>query len=268
MASRVERLRIGPYRLSKSLGAGTLAERWVAVHETDHSVHVAHRFRVTDDTPAEPVLEAVAAVSRVSHPHLLPIEEVRTGIAGSVWVITPFTGNHDGLVSLESLLAQKGGRLSPLEADRALTHLLEASSQAHAEGCHHGPISPAEVLVDRRGSLAIELYGVRRRLTPLWERTATEVARDEVRSIVEIGYLLITGLPADEPRIAATRLFPRLDSRWDDWFNEGLDPLGGFGSADEAMAWLPSLRREIEGARKTSPVHTVIRRVREALRQA
>jgi len=267
MASRVERLRVGPYRLSKSLGSGALAERWVAVHETDHSLHVAHRFRSTEECPAELVVEAVAAVSEISHPHLLPIEGVHEGIAGSVWVITPFTGDHDGLVSLDSLLRQKGGRFSPLEADRALTHLLEASSLAHGEGCQHGPISTGEVVVDRRGSVAIELYGLRRRLTRLWEQTAIEVARDEVRSIVEIGYTLITGRSADEPRIAATRLFPRLDPRWDDWFNEGLDPVGGFGGADEALAWLPSLRREIEGARKTSPVHTVIRRVREALRQ-
>jgi hypothetical protein len=122
-----------------------------------------------------------------------------------------------------------------------------------------------EVVVDRRGSLAVELYGLRRRLGTLWRRTAGEVAKDEVRSIVEIGYTLITGLSSDEPRIPATRLFPRLDRRWDDWFNEGMDPLGGFTTAEEALSNLPSLRREVEERQKASPVQTVIRRFRQVI---
>lgn len=240
----------------------------MAFHESDHSIHVAHRFKVAGAGPqVEAELAcAVASLASVSHPHILPVEGTVAGIAGSVWVITPYSGNHDGLVTLASLAQAKGGRLTPPEADRAMIQLLEATGDAHEAGCHHGPVSADEVLIDRRGSLAVELYGFRRRLTGLSARPAAEVARDELRSIVEIGYTLITGLSAEEPRIEASRLFPRLDRRWDQWFADGLDPLGGFNSADEAMGALPSHRRELEG--RGSPVQTVIRRIQDALRPA
>jgi serine/threonine protein kinase len=264
MPSRVERLRVGPYRLTRHLASGRLADRWIAFHDAEHSLHVAHRFK-TDAPLIVTLRDAVAEITRVAHPHLLPVEGLYEGVAGSAWIITPFTGNHDGLVTLNSLLAEKGGRMTPSEAERALCQLLEGIAAAHEAGCHHGPLKADEVLVDRRGSLAIELYGLGRRLGKLRQRPASEVSRDEVRSVVGIGYTLITGLSAEEPRIPATRLFPRLDRRWDDWINEGLDPLGGYASAEEAMALLPGLRREVE-ERQASPVQTVIRRFRQAIR--
>jgi hypothetical protein len=265
MQSRVERLRVGPYRLSRHLAKGPIADRWVAVHEAEHTLHTAYRFKTADPVVTASIREGASEVSRIANTHLLSVEAVHDGVGGSVWVVTPFTGNHDGIVTLASLVHDKGGRLTPVEAERALTQLLEGVIAAHGAGCYHGPLAPEEVLVDRRGSLAVELYGLRRRLGTLWKRPATEVAKDEVRSLVEIGYSLITGLSADDPRIPAARLFPRLDRRWDDWFNEGLDPLGGFATAEEALASLPSLRREVEGRQKASPVQTVIRRVRQAL---
>jgi hypothetical protein len=81
-----------------------------------------------------------------------------------------------------------------------------------------------------------------------------------------MGYWLLTGLPAEEPRIQAGRLMPRLDHRWDEWFNEGLDAASGFNTPSEALAALPCMRREIE--ERVSPVRTVIGRVRRALRSS
>lgn len=264
MPSRVERLRVGPYRLLRPLVAGSAGERWVAAHEEDHSLHVAHRFKDADRAKAEAIAEAARALADIAHPHLLPIEGVYHGVAGSAWAISPFNGTHDGLVTLRSLLRQKGGQMAPAEVERALLQVLQTISVAHAKGCHHGTMTVDEILVDRRGSLSVELYGLRRRITDMARRPASEIARDEVRSVVGIGYMLLTGLPSEEPRIEASRLAPRADRHWDEWVEEGLDPLGGFATADEALAWLPGLRREVED--REHPVQTVIRRVREALR--
>lgn len=266
MEGRVERLRFGPYRLLRQLQAGGIAERWLALDERDQSAHVAYRFRLGHDKSEQRrFIGAVEAASALSHPHLLPIEQFTLGMPGGAWIVTPFTGSHDGLVTLASLLKDKGGRMEPAEAERTLTQLLEGIEYAHRSGHHHGPLDASEILVDRRGSLTIELYGLRRRLGRLHNQPASEVARDEVRSLVGVGYTLVTGLPAEDPRIQAGRLFPRLDHRWDDWFDEGLDPLGGFVSAGEALASLPGLRREIESRVKTSPVQTVIGRFRRVL---
>jgi serine/threonine protein kinase len=266
MEARVERLRIGPYRLNRQLQPGGLGERWLAFNESNQTDHVAHRFRLSQDrTEQRRFVAAVEVLSPLSHPHILPVEQFSLGVGGGGWIVTPYTGSHDGLVTLASLVRDKGGRMTAPETERALMQLLEAVEYAHAEGHHHGPMSAVEILVDRRGSLAIELYGLRRRLGGMARRPAADVARDEVRSVVEIGYLLLTGLPAEEPRIQAGRLLPRLDHRWDEWFNEGLDAATGFATPSEALAALPGLRREVERER-VSPVQTVLGRFKRTLR--
>jgi serine/threonine protein kinase len=267
MDARVERLRIGPYRLLRQLQQGNLAERWLALDERDESAHVAYRFRLGNDKSEQRrFVAAVEDLSRLAHPHVLPIEQLALGIGGGAWVVTPFTGSHDGLVTLASLVKDKGGRMEPAEAERTLTQLLEAVEYTHSQGHHHGPIDAGEVMVDRRGSLTVELYGLRRRLDGPASRPAAEVARDEVRSLVEIGYFLLTGLSAEDPRIQAGRLVARLDRRWDDWINDGLDPMAGFTTAAEAVAALPGSRREFESRERVSPVQTVIGKFRRALR--
>ena len=267
MSIRVERLRIGPYQLVRQLEPGRHSERWLAFNETNQTAHVAYRFRMGHEKAEQRrFLSAVEGLAPLSHPHLLPVEQFAFGIGGGAWIVSPYSGNHDGLVTLASLVREKGGMLSPVEAERALTQLLEAAEYAHGAGHQHGPVSATEVMVDRRGSLAIELYGLSRRLHLTGARPSTEVVRDEVRSIVEIGYWLLTGLPAEEPRIQAGRLIPKLDRRWDEWFEAGLDPLAGFLSAEEALSGLPGLRREIEVRERVSPVRTVIGRFARALR--
>lgn len=267
MQARVDRLRIGPYRLVRQLQPGGLGERWLAFNESDQSDHVAHRFRMSQDRSEQRrFLAAVEALAPLSHPHLLAIEQVSLGIGGGAWIVTPFTGSHDGLVTLSSLVKDKGGRMTPAETGRALNQLLEGVEHAHAHGHHHGPIAAGEVLVDRRGSLSIELYGLRRRLGSLAARPAGEIARDEVRSIVEIGYCLLTGLPAEEPRIQAGRLIAKLDRMWDEWFEEGLDATAGFATPGEALAALPGMRREVESRERPGPVKVVLGRFRRALR--
>ena len=150
-------------------------------------------------------------------------------------------GDVDGITTLRTLLRYKGGEMSPDEAERALLQLLQAVHFVHDLGLHHGPIDMNEIHVDRRGSLYIELYGLSRAIRGAGEANP-ETIRDEVRSLVEIAYTLITGLRAEEPLIPAGRLVKRLSGAWDEWFDHGLNPAGGFDSASEAMDALPAAR--------------------------
>jgi hypothetical protein len=150
------------------------------------------------------------------------------------------------------------------EAGRALTQLLQALQHAHGEGVYNGPIGIDQILVDRHGCVFIEMYGVQRMLEGL-RRGNAELAADEVRSIVEIGYRLITGQTAEEPRIEASRLVRKLDKRWDEWLEAGLDPLGGYRSAEEALREFPTVREE--EPTRVPGVRVVLGRVRSALRQ-
>lgn len=253
-----ESLYFGPYRLVRPLAASPIAERWLALHERKLSSHVVHRFEACrDKSEQRRVLGAIEKGQSLHGPHLLPIELFSLSISQNPCAVTPYTGNHEGILTLSGLLAAKGGRMAAPEAERALRHLFEASRYAHSVGQVHGPMRWDEVLVDRHGSCSVEFYGMSRRLGVTTGPTA-ELRRDEIRSIVEMGYRMVTGLDADEPRIAPTRLSKRLDSSWDGYFDAGLDAAGGFESADEALDALPSSGRERERQQSPSTVRVVL----------
>jgi hypothetical protein len=285
-----QRPRIGPYILTRDLGptvafggpaisrhdhaatapafvrhqspsARPQPDRFLALHESNQTSHVAYRFPPTGGKAEEArLVAAVESASLIDHPHALRIQQFTFDITGQAWVITPYAGDADGLRTLTRHLRQKGGQCKPDEAERAIHQLLRVVAMAHGGGALqpptpptgsdaaaptravpcHGPITMDEILVDRRGSLLIELYGLARALDQAG-RPTLEGLRDEIRSIVEIGYQLITGLRAEEPLIPAGRLVRKLDARWDRWLDRGLDPSAGFDSAEAALAALPSV---------------------------
>lgn len=237
----LQKPRFGSYELVRPLSAGPISERWLACHEFDHTSHVVHYFPGRHDRAGQRrFLEAVETVAGLSHAHLLPIEQYAVCPSGRGVVVTPYTGNHAGLVSLDALLELKGGRMGPIEAKRAVTHLLEAIDAASKVG-GNGPVTLQQVLVDRHGRASIELYGLGARLRGA-SSVGPESERDEVRSVVEIGYRLVTGLSAEEPRVPVSKLETRLSPAWEAWLEAGLDPVGGYASALEAIAALGSGR--------------------------
>ncbi len=240
MLDHAQRPMLGPFALTRALEPCAIADRWLALHEADNSSHVAYRFAAQKSRADQRrFISAVERAAALDESHLLKVEQVALDQTDTPWVICPFTGDADGIRSLARLLREKGGQLSPFEIEPALTQILQGVSYAHTRQHCHGPVQMDEVLVDRHGRLIIELYGLRRALKG-GGGFDTEVARDEVRSVAEIGYQLVTGLRCEEPLIPAGRLVRKLDRRWDAWFETALDPTDGFDSADEALAALPS----------------------------
>ncbi|MBX3357367.1 MAG: hypothetical protein KF745_02965 [Phycisphaeraceae bacterium] len=238
--------RLGPYVLTRDLERCDLAERCLALHDVEQTSHLLYRFPTCRDKASQRrFLDAVEQIARVDHAHVLPIEQFAFDIAYRPWLVTPFPGAAGDVLTLARHVREKGGQLSPDEAERAVTQLLEAVESAHAVGVRHGPIGLGDVLIDRRGSLLVELYGLDRAMRGMGPGDA-ELARDEVRSVVEIGYQLITGLRAEAPLIPADRLVKKLDAHWARWLAHGLDPAGGFETVVEAIAALPSRRRVVE----------------------
>lgn len=262
MRNREAPERFGPYQLIRPLASCALAERWLALHEDDESSHVIYRFGpYRDKNERRRFVQAAESVARLRHPHLMPIEQYSLDHSEWGWIVTPYTGNSENLVHLGQVLESKGGTMGAVEMDRCVRQLLEAYSYAHQKRRYHGPVTMHDVLVDTRGSLWIELFGMRRYLEGLADGDA-ELVRDAIRSVIEIAYTLLTGLPADEPRISASRLVRRLGKAWDVWFETGLDPHAGFASADAALAALPTSEREDE---PTPVVRTVLGRIRSSM---
>ncbi|MBK7404538.1 MAG: hypothetical protein IPJ41_07845 [Phycisphaerales bacterium] len=258
MSHQTERVRFGPFRLVRELSASGLASRWLALRERDQSSHCVYRFATCQDrVERRRHTRAMQMLSGLHHPHILSIEMCSFEVGDEPWAVTLYTGNHDSIVTLEDVVRAKGDVLPPFEAERAVQQVLEASAHAHSVGVVHGPLALDELLVDRHGSVLIEMYGVPRGHAGL-EPGNAEIKRDEVRSIVEIAYRLLTGLPAEEPRIPAGRLAKRLPRDFEEWLDEGLNPGGGFQSAEEAIAKLPSNRPDPEPSR----VRTVLGRLK------
>ena len=254
--------RIGPYLLARPLTGASLAPRWLALHEADQTSHVAYGLSVCKRN--EDKSRFVTATERpfaLDNIHILKVEDVVWDSTNRPWVITPYTGDADGVRTLARLLREKHGQMEPLEAERAIEQVLDAVEYAHAARVRHGPIRLEEVLVDRRGCLIIELYGIARVLRGESEWGA-ELIRDEVRSVVQIGYQLITGLRAEDPLIPAGRLVKRLDPRWESWLHDGLDAAGGFDTAAQAISCLPSRREDEEQRRPMVAVRGVLERFR------
>jgi hypothetical protein len=240
--------RLGPYVLTRSLTRHPMAERWLALHERDQTSHIAYRFPIRRDKAEQRrFLAAAEHLAALDHPHILRPEFYTFDTLSHPWIICPFSGDADGVRPLSRLLRDKGGQLMLDEAHRAVSHVLEACAHAHERVMHHGPMEIDDVLVSRFGGLEVELYGMSRQLRGLTAANE-ELVRDEVRSIVEIGYQLVTGLRCEAPIIPAQRLVKKLPPRWTAWFDQGLDPSSGFESADEALAALH--RPEVQIARR------------------
>ncbi|GJM19076.1 MAG: hypothetical protein DHS20C14_12890 [Phycisphaeraceae bacterium] len=224
----------GPYRLVRPLGRSAVGTRWVALDERTGESRTVYRFPATGDhAERRRMLDALERIGSLDNPHLVTVDQYSLDHAEGVWAIAAYRGHQSGLVGIRELANAKGGQLSVTESLRAIDQLLSGISAAHDAGIAHGPVSPEEVFVDRHGSVWVELYGFARAVRG--PATADEmVVRDEIRSIVSLGYTLLTGLDAEEPRMAPSRVVRKLDKWWDGWFDRGLEAAGGFESADEA----------------------------------
>ncbi len=274
MLELATRQAVGPYLLTRPLEGSQTGDRFLALHEGDQSSHAAHRLppAVTREQMRR-FVEAVRTCETLRHHHILPIEYYTIDVDGRPWVITPYSGDVDGLRTLTKLLREKRGQMDVPEAERAIVHMLEAVAFAHraapaSEGREarlpivNGPHAIDEILVDRHGRVLFELYGLPRLLRGEAPTADAETVRDEVRSIVEIAYQLITGLRAEAPFINACRLMRGLDPAWDRWLGRGLEASEGFDTAAEALAALPSCSGRATEPEPVLGVRSVLGRLR------
>lgn len=240
----------GPYQLVRQLGSAGVVERHGAIHVRRQTSHLIYRFgEMHDRVERRRLNQAFELLAGFKHPHAMPIEHFAFGAQGRGWLVSTYPGNQDGLVTLSNLLELKGGRLGEFEAERAIGQLLSLVQAGHDRGLHHEPLTIGEVLVDRSGALVVELFGFRHVLASRGVPAAgfdPMLAREELRGVAELGYLLLTGLELSDSAIPPSRLLRKLDRAWDEWFEAATDPSGGYQSAAEAAEALPSSRRLAE----------------------
>gem|GEM_PF-639748 len=271
------------FTITRPLRPGPMGQRWLALHKQRNTSHTLHRPNLDPAhlapahlapahlTPAhQPTTyhRALARLQALTHPHILAVQAFGVDADGP-WAATDYTGDADGIVTLDSLLTAKGASLSLEEARRTLEQLLDAARAAHRAGLAHATLTMDQVHVERNGALRIEFYALRRLLaaaafaphqldTPIEttapthstaylaahspaSASATTAAaalaadqREEVRSALRIAYQLVTGLAPIEPLIPVEEMVEHIDESWPALFETGLGPTG-FTSA--AHAW-------------------------------
>jgi hypothetical protein len=257
MSDQAERVRFGPYRLVRRVSSSLLGKRWLALRESDQTSHTVYEFGCLPDRVwRRRHTRAMQLLATLQHPHVLSIETCSFEVGGEAWASAPYTGNHDCIVTLMDVVRAKGDMLLAHEAEKAVLQVLGGVAFSHSVGVCNGPVAFEQLLVDRHGSVRIELYGVARALAGL-DGMNSELVRDEVRSVVEIAYRLVTGIEADEPRIPVGRLAKKLPRGFEAWIENGLDPTGGYQTAQEAIEALAESRIEPD----TSRVRNVLGRL-------
>lgn len=233
----------GPYKLVRKLDQALGATRFIVLCSRTDTNYVLYRFApTTNHIKRRSKFNHLLKLTTLDHSHILSLKSVTYDDHGRLCVITPYTGNHDGLVSLNDLIAQRNGEIGIIESARAIEHLLDATKYAHSKDLYHGTIDQSDILIDRYGCLQIQFYGFDRNKqnndhSPI--KQAIKVA-DEVRSIVQVGYFMLTGINPSIDRIPPSRIIKKLDKAWDAWFEMGLDPIDGFESIEHAINALPT----------------------------
>lgn len=216
----------GPFTIVRGLASTSFGERFLALHDRERTTHTLHRIDCGHARVRQRrVLMALDALAGLSHPHLIPIEEYSLASTGHAVAATPYAGNHDGLMTLGMHLELKGGRLSARETHRALSQLLGALAHAQARGLANGPVTFAQVLVDPRGRLVIDAYGLEHRLRG--EVEGTDAFVRDASSVAALGFQMVTGCRPRRTRagalLAARAIVPGLSEAWDRFFAWSLE---------------------------------------------
>ncbi len=152
---------VGRFELRRVLGEGAQASVWLGFDkrlEREVAVKLMHADVAADPVAVGEWLREARSVSRLAHPHIVPVFEA--DVHGSQpylvfeYVPGPTLGQH----------LKARGALPPVEACAMMVGLLDALEAAHAAGIVHRDLKPSNVLVDGAGRARVMDFGIAARL--------------------------------------------------------------------------------------------------------
>ena len=150
--------RLGRYRLVRLLGEGAFGRVWLG-QDADLQRYVAIKvpkpesFQRPED--AEAYLAEARTVSRLDHPHIVPVYDVGRTEDGSIYVVSKFI---EGRTLGERI---KKDRPSPEESAKLLATIAEALHHAHLKRLIHRDVKPANILLeDATGNSYLADFGL------------------------------------------------------------------------------------------------------------
>lgn len=135
---------------------------------------------------------AVAAMSRLVHPNIVPILDSGS-INGQLYYVTPFVGSD----TLRARIAREG-LMTPDESAQILADVGEALAYAHGAGLVHGDIRPENIFC-HHGRAMVADFGIARAIQGAAGTGASEAATDARTDIFALGCVSYEMLTGDMP---------------------------------------------------------------------
>ncbi len=159
--SGLQGARLGYYELIERIGEGGMADVYRARQFTAFGREVALKVIRSEFTRDEPFrrrfLREAHAISRLSHPNILPLIEFGEE-RGILYLVMPLV--REG--TLRDLLKQHDGPLALEEALALFAPLCDAVQYAHQEGIIHRDIKPQNILLQRHTHVLLADFGIAR----------------------------------------------------------------------------------------------------------
>ncbi|WKB53735.1 serine/threonine protein kinase [Eleftheria terrae] len=147
---------LGRYELRHALGQGAQSSVWRAFDpRLDREVALKlHRAQASDAAALTQWLHEARAVSRLSHPHIVPLFEADVHEQHPYLVFELVEG-----VTLAQRLREQGP-MAPAEAVKLLLGVLEGLAHAHQAGVVHRDLKPSNILLDASGRARVMDFGI------------------------------------------------------------------------------------------------------------
>jgi len=160
MNARLGSQRIGRFALLRELGRGAQATVWLAYDDRlDREVALKLLDASSDELTIDQWLHEARAVSRLSHPHLVPVFEADES-GGRPYLVFEYVAGP----TLAAHVRERGGALPAREAVGLMLGVLDALAVAHERGIVHRDLKPSNVLIDGQGRARVMDFGIAARV--------------------------------------------------------------------------------------------------------
>ena len=154
-------MKLGRFELQRVLGEGAQATVWLGFDarlEREVAVKLMRADAAADPAAVSQWLQEARSVSRLTHPHIVPVFEADLHGQQPYLVFEYVPGP-----TLSQHLKARGA-LPPAEAVVMMLGVLDALHAAHAAGVVHRDLKPSNILVDGAGRARVMDFGIAARL--------------------------------------------------------------------------------------------------------
>ena len=153
--------RLGRFRLLAELGRGAQAVVWRA-HDERLDREVALKLLVGESAtqPVSQWLHEARVVSRLAHPHIVPVFDADE-IDGQPFLVFELVSGHTLAEAL-----RRSGAMPQREAVELMLGVIDALRAAHGHGIVHRDLKPSNILIDAEGRAKVMDFGIAARLAP------------------------------------------------------------------------------------------------------